>query len=65
MNAIEAKEEFRWGYMNEEELERRLDRITNPKKLAAFISCAKKYKSYRLAKLAEEKLNFFKANEVV
>ena len=65
MKAIEAKEEFRWSYMTNEQLERRLDRITNPAKLVAFISCAKRYRAFKLVKLAEDKLEFFRANEVV
>jgi len=64
MNALEKNEANRWSYMTEEQLARRLDRITNPDKLELFIKFAKLYGEKSLWSEARRKLRFFRDNGV-
>jgi hypothetical protein len=64
MTALRRNEEKRWSYMTEPQLWKRLDKITNPKKLSLFAELAKKYDCRKLRREALDKLRFFTELEV-
>ena len=56
MTALEKNEANRWSYMTLEQMERRLDKITNPEKLKAFAHFAWMFGRRKLAAKAKQKL---------
>lgn len=64
MKALEKNEANRWSYMTVEQLERRLDKITNPDKLRLFAKYASLYGQRALLIEANKKIRFFKAHGV-
>jgi len=64
MNALEKNERKRWSYMSQEQLSRRLARITNPDKMRLFILMADEYGESKLLAECRKKLRFFESNGV-
>lgn len=65
MTALERNEENRWSYMTKEQLVKRLEKITNPKKLKLFADMARLYGERGLLIAVNKKLRFFESNGVV
>ena len=55
-----SNEANRWSYMTIGQMEKRLEKITNPEKLKVFIRFANANGKRKLAKEAKNKLAFFK-----
>ena len=59
MTGLEKNEANRWSYMTLDQMEKRLEKITNPAKLKTFIQFANSNGRRKLAKEAKTKLAFF------